>query len=112
MRRRDSLRHALRQGAGVEELLKVFDAVRATHEAMDPEAFNDDGTYKTHINQVHSGGPPLFSYSGYANKEGFHRSSSQRRGKKARDQQRAQVLGFEPRTYRAERLGPNNRARP
>ncbi len=111
MRCRDSLRHALRQGAGVEELLKVFDAVRATHEAMDPEAFNDDGTYKTHINQVHSGPPPI-SYSGHANKEGLHRSSSQRRGKKARDQQGAQVLGFEPRTYRAERLCPYDCARP
>ena len=111
IRNRDSLRHALRQGAGVEELLKVFDEVRATHSAMRADAFNDDGTYKTHINQVHSGGP-LFSYSGYANKEGLHRSSSQRRGKKARDQQGAQVLGFEPRTYRAERLGPNDCARP
>jgi hypothetical protein len=41
-----------RQGAGPGELLADFDAVRATHEAMDPEAFNDDGTYKGGINQV------------------------------------------------------------
>ena len=40
------------QGAGVEELLAVLDAVRVQHEAMDPEMFNDDGTYKTGINQV------------------------------------------------------------
>ncbi len=41
-----------RQGAGPGELLEVFDAVRATHEAMVPEAFNNDGTYKGGINQV------------------------------------------------------------
>jgi hypothetical protein len=36
----------------VGELLAAFDAVRATHEAMDPDAFNDDGTYKGGINTV------------------------------------------------------------
>jgi hypothetical protein len=41
-----------RQGAGPAELLAAFDSVRATHEAMDPDAFNDDGTYKGGINQV------------------------------------------------------------
>jgi hypothetical protein len=41
-----------RQGAGPGELLAAFDAVRATHEAMDPDEFNDDGTYKGGINQV------------------------------------------------------------
>ena len=32
--------------------MAVLDAVRVEHEAMDPEMFNDDGTYKTGINQV------------------------------------------------------------
>ena len=41
-----------RQGAGPGELLAAFDAVRATHEAMKPDEFNDDGTYKGGINQV------------------------------------------------------------
>jgi hypothetical protein len=36
----------------VEELLALFDYVRATHEAMDPDEFNDDGTFKGGINQV------------------------------------------------------------
>jgi hypothetical protein len=40
------------QGAGVEELLRVFDAAGAKHEGMRAEEFNDDGTYKTGINLV------------------------------------------------------------
>jgi hypothetical protein len=34
------------------ELLAAFDAVHEKHEAMKPEEFNDDGTYKGGINQV------------------------------------------------------------
>jgi hypothetical protein len=44
------------QGAGVGELLAVFDAVRAKHEGMAAEAFNDDATYKGGIIQVEGGG--------------------------------------------------------
>jgi hypothetical protein len=40
------------QEAGPGELLAAFDAVRKTHEAMKPDEFNDDGTYKGGINQV------------------------------------------------------------
>ena len=40
------------QGGGVEELLLVFDAVRAEHERMDADSFNDDGEYKSGTNQV------------------------------------------------------------
>jgi hypothetical protein len=43
---------ATRQGAGVEELLLVFDKVRAEHERMDAGRFNDDDTYKKAINEV------------------------------------------------------------
>ena len=43
------------QGAGVAELLSAFDAVRAEHEGMAAEAFNDDVAYKTGINQVGGG---------------------------------------------------------
>ncbi len=39
------------QGAGADEL-RAFDAVRAEHESMAAEAFNDDGTYKSCINLV------------------------------------------------------------
>jgi hypothetical protein len=38
----------------VAELLRAFDTVRATHEAMDPDEFNDDGTYQGCMNQVHA----------------------------------------------------------
>ncbi len=34
------------------ELVGAFDVVRAEHEAMAAEMFNDDGTYKAGINQV------------------------------------------------------------
>ncbi len=34
------------------ELLEAFDEVRGKHEGMEAERFNDDGTYKTGINQV------------------------------------------------------------
>ncbi len=37
---------------GVAELLEAFDEVRAAHEAMPADAFNDDGTYKGGINTV------------------------------------------------------------
>ena len=37
------------------ELLSAFDAVRAEHEGMAAEAFNDDVAYKTGINQVGGG---------------------------------------------------------
>ncbi len=40
------------QGAGVEELVGVFDVLRRAHEGMAPEEFNDDATYKTRINQA------------------------------------------------------------
>ena len=40
------------QGAGVEELVGVFDGLRREHEGMAPEEFNDDATYKTRINQA------------------------------------------------------------
>ncbi len=40
------------QGAGVEELLKAFDAVRKEHEGMEAEKYNDDTIYKARINQV------------------------------------------------------------
>lgn len=46
------VRAGRRQGAGVEGLLSALDAVRAEHEGMAAEEFNDDGTYKTGINQV------------------------------------------------------------
>ncbi len=35
-----------RQAAGVEELLRAFDVVRAKHEGMDAGEYNADGTYK------------------------------------------------------------------
>ncbi len=47
------------QGAGVEELLVAFDALRTVHETMVAEKFNHDGTYKAGINEVprrHTGG--------------------------------------------------------
>ena len=47
------------QGAGVAELLSAFDAVRAEHEGMAAEAFNDDVAYKTGIIQVGGGGATL-----------------------------------------------------
>ncbi len=34
------------------ELLGAFDEVRGEHEGMHPTEFNDDGCYKTAINQV------------------------------------------------------------
>jgi hypothetical protein len=34
------------------ELLETFDEVRGKHEKMEADRFNDDGTYKTGINQV------------------------------------------------------------
>ncbi len=34
------------------ELLEALDEVWGRHEGMEPEAFNDDGTYKAGINQV------------------------------------------------------------
>ncbi len=40
------------QGAGVEELLKAFDAVGLEHERMEAEKFNEDATYKAGIIQV------------------------------------------------------------
>ncbi len=40
------------QGAGVEELVGVFDGLRRAHEGMAPEEFNEDATYKTRINQA------------------------------------------------------------
>ncbi len=43
---------APRQGAGLEELLLVFDTLRVEHELMDAGRFNDDGTYKKGINEV------------------------------------------------------------
>ncbi len=46
------------QGAGMEELLSAFDAVRATHEGMAAEEFNDDATYKAGIDQVTGLGGP------------------------------------------------------
>jgi hypothetical protein len=42
------------QGAGVAELLVVFDAVHTKHEAMDADEFNNDGTYQRGINTVHA----------------------------------------------------------
>jgi hypothetical protein len=39
----------------VKELLGVFDVVRAEHEQMDADKFNDDGTYKAGTNQVRDG---------------------------------------------------------
>ena len=41
------------------ELLSAFDAVRAEHEGMAAEAFNDDVAYKTGIIQVGGGGATL-----------------------------------------------------
>ncbi len=46
----------MRQGAGVEELLGEFDVVRLKHENMEADAFNDDVTYKTGIDEVKGGG--------------------------------------------------------
>ncbi len=40
------------QGAGMEELLGAFDAVREKHAAMAADEFNDDGIYQAGINQV------------------------------------------------------------
>jgi hypothetical protein len=40
------------QGAGVGELLAAFDAVHAAHAAMQPDEFNNDGTYQGGINTV------------------------------------------------------------
>ena len=45
------------QGAGVEELVGVFDVLRRAHEGMAPEEFNDDATYKTRINQARRSTP-------------------------------------------------------
>ncbi len=45
-------RGTMLQGAGVEGLLKVFDAVRREHEGMDADTFNNDATYKTRLNGV------------------------------------------------------------
>ena len=42
----------LGQGAGTEELLERFDAVRAEQEKMEPAEFNDDSIYKAGINRV------------------------------------------------------------
>ena len=42
------------QEAGVEVLLRAFDEVRAEHEGMEPETFNDDATYKGGIILVHN----------------------------------------------------------
>ncbi len=39
-------------GAGAEDLLDVFDVMRAEHEGMNPREFNSDTTYKARINQV------------------------------------------------------------
>ncbi len=39
----------------MEGLLSALDAVQAEHEGMAAEAFNNDGTYKTGINQVRMG---------------------------------------------------------
>jgi hypothetical protein len=40
------------QGARVEELLLVFDAVREEHMGMKAGTFNDDHTYQSRLNQV------------------------------------------------------------
>jgi hypothetical protein len=58
-----STKDGARQGAGVAELLAVFDAMRMEHADMAAEAFNDDGAYKTCINQVigRTPLPPFFS---------------------------------------------------
>ncbi len=45
----------LGQGAGTEELLDCFDALRAEHEKMGPAEFNDDATYKAGIILVGEG---------------------------------------------------------
>jgi hypothetical protein len=45
----------LGQGAGTEELLDCFDALRAEHERMGPAEFNDDATYKAGIIRVGEG---------------------------------------------------------
>ncbi len=42
----------------MEELLKAFDGLRAEHEGMTADTFNDDSTYKRGINQARSPGPP------------------------------------------------------
>ncbi len=63
-----STKDAVRQGAGVEELLAVFDVARVEHAGMPAEAFNDDGTYKTCINQVKTmtPSPPPILLLGFA----------------------------------------------
>ncbi len=43
------------QGAGVEELLLVFDAVRLDHEEMPVDTFNNDRNYQKRLNQVSGG---------------------------------------------------------
>ena len=50
--RRDGVHVQGTKGAGVEELLAILDAVRMKHADMDIVEFNDDGTFKTNINQV------------------------------------------------------------
>jgi hypothetical protein len=42
----------VRQGAGVDTLLPVFDALLSKHEGKDPNLFNDDTAYKSWLNQV------------------------------------------------------------
>ena len=49
----------VRQGAGVEELLRAFDVVRAKHEGMDAGEYNADGTYKDAIIMVKALRPAL-----------------------------------------------------
>jgi hypothetical protein len=41
-----------RQGVDAVSLMKDFDAVGGKHEAMRPEAFNEDHVYKRNLNEV------------------------------------------------------------
>jgi hypothetical protein len=44
------------QGAGWQELLGAFDAVRTKHAAMAAEEYNDDDAFKAGIHQARGGG--------------------------------------------------------
>jgi hypothetical protein len=47
------------QGAGVEELVGVFDNLRREHEGMAAHRFNQDATFKKGINQAPAAPHPL-----------------------------------------------------
>ncbi len=48
----------------MDALLGVFDAVRMEHEGIATNEFNDDTTYKSHLNQVRGAGPKLVCLGG------------------------------------------------